>query len=226
MAVPSTILGRLRRLILTAILISLCFGCDRQDEPFWPTDPVPPGPPLTLEETFEKIRSLHERRSYLPLRAYIHPNGRESVIDLLIAIDELQAANQAALRAIEESCPEAPLKRYDLAGRLVSNLEMFSRDVKFVDASSQDARATVRIRVGDANVLRSVSFERRGDHWLYVPGPRVDELVTLVRELTRQFHRLATLVSTGPRTPRQIDQEYYLFVARRFRKLTGAPDAS
>ena len=54
-------------------------------------------PPDTVQATFQAMRDWYAQGAYARLRPHIDPAQRDNLIDLLVALDELLAANEAVL---------------------------------------------------------------------------------------------------------------------------------
>jgi len=139
------------------IAFAACFpGCDRSD-PFFSSD----GPSqLSLRQTFDYLRQCRLAGDYSALRPHIDPGGRDGVVDLLVAVDELMLANTAALEAMKRSCPDVEVQPYDLSF-FQNKLELLSRDVEWIEAASKD-RAEVVAQVGSRLPLVRCSSSSTG----------------------------------------------------------------
>ncbi|HOA72912.1 MAG TPA: hypothetical protein PL151_07455 [Phycisphaerae bacterium] len=174
--------------------------------------------PSSVRETFEILRACWRSGSYGGMRPYLHPSGREGLIDLLIAVDELSQANATVLTALAEACPEADVSRYDLASILQNNLELFSRDVKWVDLRESGDTAIVTVQIAGRLPLRELRFECNDDVWQYVPGPEDPRTIEEVRRRSRRLRQIALSFQDRRMTPQQVDYEFKIRLGLKARR--------
>ena len=74
-------------------------GCERSEAPSDQPILSSVDGPTSLRSTFDCLREWYVRGSYSVMRPYIDPTCRDDVIDLLIVVDELLAANAGARQA-------------------------------------------------------------------------------------------------------------------------------
>lgn len=179
--------------------------------------------PVTVRQTFDCLRAWHAAGAYQAMRPYIDPSVGEEVLDLLIALDELMAANAGAQDAIRRACPQADLTRLDLS-YLEQYMGLFSRDTTFLREIQKDDRTTVIAQIGDRLPLEELQFRRehvRGQpgRWVYVPGRSVPKLVQLLRDMTRALDQI-TLVMADAKdvTPEKVMDEYRIRVVAKLRR--------
>lgn len=183
---------------------------------------APPAAPASVEETFALLRESHRIGAYAILRSYIHPDGREGLIDLLVAADELTAANTAALAAAARACPGLDTSRYDLAAMIWNNLELFSREVELVQAEVDGDRAVLTVQIARRLPLRRLDFERHDGVWQYLSGSAEPEVTTLIRQRANRLRRIARSLDR-PMTPEQVHNEFrYRLGVRSERSLLRA----
>ena len=197
----------------------LIAACDRSPPALRQTISADHAPPLSLRETYDRLREWHANRSYLAMRPYIDSRSRDEVIDLLIAIDELFVANAAAQHAIAKACPGIPARRFDLAGQIADNLELFSKHVEFVSQQESGNRGTVMVQIAGRVPLAHVNFQRRDGYWVYVPGPVGPDLIPMIRAMADALNRIALVVSNEPRTRGEIEAEYRLRIGPKLRRI-------
>ncbi len=206
----------MRRTILASLVWAMALGgpgagCDRprvEDA----------GPGLSLEATVARMRALHQDGAYAALRHHIDSAGREEVIDLLLALDQLMVANRAALRAVRAACPACPASAYDLSF-LADELELFAPRLRIVDARETGESGLVLAQVADRVPLVELRFQRRDARWVYLPGEADRELPRVVTDLARALERVASqLTAAGTAEPPEVEREYRYRVGRRLRK--------
>jgi hypothetical protein len=203
--------------IIGVVLIATATGCrhgsgeaDASSEP----------PPATVQATFESMRDWYAQGAYARLRPHIDPAQRDNLIDLLLALDELMAANEAVLEAIRAACPGADPAQFDLS-YLRDWMELFSQEVRIVHKQEQDVRAVLTVQVGTRLPLERLEFEIRSGRWIYLPGLVPREAASAVRRLTVTLDRFrVTVASQRPVTEDGLLQEYWLRVRPRLAQIT------
>lgn len=205
-------------LLLTLLVVSP--GCDRNSRPATAAFDTPSGPPLSLLETVTALREAHARGAYLSMRPRIEPQRREAVIDLLMAMDRLLAANAAARHAVQRAVPDFPIQRVDLGPILADNLELFSKNLEVVRSEENGDEGTVTVQIAGAMPLVHLHFQRSGRHWLYLPGEDPGKLIPLLTQLTTGLERISVSVAGSPQTPESIMREYQLRIAPKLRSVT------
>ena len=195
-------------------------ACDRQATSPRAASSASVAAPAGLVETYEQLRGDHARGAYQSMRPYIDPQHREDVIDLLVAVDELLAANTGAQEAIRRACPTVAAERFDLS-MVADNLELFSRDARLIRAEEQGDRGTVTVQIADRVPLVHLRFERRQGRWIYLPGQWDAPIIPTVREVAGALNRIAVVVSSGPRAPEDIESEYRFRIGPKLRQVRG-----
>lgn len=182
----------------------------------------------TVQETFETIRKCRQARSYAAMRPLLHPSGRDSAIDLLVAVDEMILADAAAAAAAKRASPDAGVPA-QLAAQIENRLELFSRDVEFISADERGDVATVTAKIGNRLPLQQLHFTRNEGSWQYLPGETPAGLVAAVRQLTRALNQIELVLSTRQMSPQQVREEYRLRLVprlKRFEQFRGGPGGS
>lgn len=156
---------------------------------------------------------------------HLDPAGRDGIIDLLVAVDELMFANAAALEAVKRASPGIDVSPYDLSF-VQDNLELFSRDVDLVDIRENAEQAEVTVQISGRLPLVRLRFERHEGVWQYLPGPENPEIVRAIRELAKTVQQIEAVVSRSSLTARQIDREYKLRLGRRLKRLAALADTA
>jgi hypothetical protein len=159
------------------------------------------------------------------MRPYIDAAGCEGTIDLLVAVDQLVAANAGFLSAVRRACPDMDVRSYDLAFTQ-DNLDLFSRRVDWVSVKEDGDCAVVTAEVSGRLPLREMLFRRQADRWVYVPGPEDRAVVVAIRQLARSLNQIELVALTRQPTDRQIDEEYRLRVLSKINLLKAPGEAS
>jgi len=200
------------------LLIAMLLGCDRGSPRLAQADAQRGAAKYSLRGTFDHLRDCCTRRAYWAMRPYIDPPHCEEVLDLLIAVDELLAANAGTQHAIHVSCPSFPADKLDLSA-LADNLELFSRTVLFVSLEESESKGIVHVRIGDRTELTDLSFENRGGYWVYMPGSNPADLVQVIRDMKTALDRITVALDDTPKTPEQIGNEYRLRIGPKLKRI-------
>ncbi len=176
-------------------------------------------PPDSAQATFEAMRDWYAQGAYARLRPHIDPAQRDNLIDLLVALDELLAANEAVLAAIRAACPTADTAQFDLS-YLRDWMELFSREARIVHKQEQDGRAVLTVQVGMRMPFERLEFEFRDGRWVYLPGRIPRETASAVRRLIVTLDRFrVTVASERPVTEDTLLQEYRIRVRPRLAQI-------
>ena len=161
------------------------------------------------------------------MRPYLEPASAEGVIDLLVAMDEVMAANAGLQAAIRRACPGAQAGRYDLS-YLEQYMTFFSKDVEYVRERDKGDQAEVIVQVGGRMPLEELRFRRyqedRGaSWWVYVPGSDVTEIIPLIRDLASALKQITIVLSSSTQvTPEQVKDEFNIRIRQRILKKVAA----
>lgn len=168
-------------------------------------------PPETVAGTYELLHQLRDRRAYLAMEPYIDARHKRAVIDLLVAMDELLAANRAALAAAEEHCPEFDTRRLDMTF-LANRLSLFSEQIELKSTQIEGDQAIARVQIGGRLPLKDLRFERRAGRWVYLPGEQGGDLASIVREMADAMNRLTRFIQKGGQDRRDVENAYRLYM--------------
>ena len=215
------------RIILPLVVLVAVPACEESTSDSFPRCTMT-AEPLSLSDTFHQLRTCLTERSYRAMEPYIDPTGRDEVIELLIAVDELLAANDAALQAARQACPDMDLQPFDMSS-VADSLDLFSREVTYVACEESGDRGVVTANVSGRLPLDRIEFIRTDDTWRYAPGPSWPTITPTIREIARALDRIVFVISSKPLTPDDIREEYRLRVAPKVRRLvasvaSAAPD--
>jgi hypothetical protein len=193
-------------LLGTVLAISFVVGPERLPVISRWFQPPPEPSPISLRETFDALRQWHRQGSYRRLRPFIEPESRETVMDLIAVIEELRAANAAALEAGEAACSTFDAKAWDLAP-LLEPIELFSKELSVTDVKESGTTGQVLVVIGSPPPV-PIDFKKVDDRWVYVPGETMAAAVPVLRELAQALVRAAIVFQSGPLTRARVDEEY------------------
>jgi hypothetical protein len=200
-------------ILAAGLILALPFGCDRAG------DQSPSRPRiLPLRETFDWLRGQYQAGAYGALRLNIVPEQREPLIDLLLTVDRLMAANAAAQTVAARRFPSLDVRRYDLAP-IREHLDLFAARVEWIGERTQGDTAEVTVQIARRLPLERLRFVRREGAWMYVPGPGDPQALAALAELTRTLQRLTTFISSAPLTSEGAADEFRLRLEPRLAEL-------
>jgi hypothetical protein len=206
-------------LICVLIIAAGLIGCDRSSPNLAKADALASARKYSLRETYDHLRDWYTRRAYWSIRPYIDNSHNQDVIDMLIAVDELLAANAGTQRAIRTACPTFPAERLDLS-KLADNLDLFSREVRFVSAEENGSQGIVRVRIPRRIDPVDLRFEHRDGIWVYLPGSGGAEMVPVIREMTVAMDRISLTLASESKSPEDIGNEYRLRIGPKLKRIT------
>ena len=184
-------------------------------------------PPKEIRETYDCLRAWHSRGAYGAMRPYLEPETAEGLIDLLVAMDDLMAANAGAQAAIHRACPGMDPSRYDLS-YLDQYMTFFSKNVEYIRERDKGDRAEVIVQVGGRMPLEELEFRRyregRGPSWwVYVPGSDMAQITPLIREVAAALKQITIVLSASKQaTPEQVGDEFEIRIRQRILKKAAA----
>ncbi len=175
---------------------------------------VPPTPGATVEY----ISKLRNEGRYVELRAFIERSQASGVVDFLLAMDELLAANDEVQAAIRDKAPAAPALTWDL-GPLKNRQGLLSADVKVIDEQIEGPQAWVTIQVENTVPLEKIPLRRVDGRWVYWPESEVGELPEALRGLSRSLKRIASTIRRESLDEDGIAAEFRLCIQPRLRQI-------
>lgn len=205
-----------------AVQATVCAGC-RDDGPGPAGGGAVSGRPETLKETYDFLRACRASRAYLEMRPYVDPAAYRPMVDLLLAVDELLAANQAAMELTSEVCPEHALDAMDLS-RVADELELFSREVTWIRGREGEDRAVVTVQVADRLPVIDLAFVRYDDRWVYEPDLDGPDVAPALRGLARAVEEFTGAVRDRSMTCDQVIAEYMARIGSHIRRLTASDE--
>lgn len=208
---------------LIAVTAAACLaGCSRRattsDLPvkLAAREPVP----ATPKETVERMVELRRLARYGVLRTFVEPAHASGVIDFLLAMDDVGAANAEVQAAIRKRLPSVAASNWDLSW-LRNWQSLFSADVRVLDEQVDGDRARVTIRVADVMPLETIEMRREGTRWVYDPGAGPGALPPALHRLATSLRRIAATVMTRDLTERDLRTEFRLRIHPLLRRMAS-----
>lgn len=211
-----------RVLILTICLALPLASCDRfrSSPPTASTACAQAG--TSLVATFGCLREHHADGGYAALTPYVAPESRKRLLDLLLAVDTLLAANSGTQKAIRTACPEVDPHCFDLTA-LRDSLDLFARDLQVIRHEENGNDGTITARIGTEGKVIHLRFRREAGKWVYVPGYLAPDLASRVRDVARGLDRMTLVLSNMKQvTPPGLAREYEIRVQPKLRRLRAA----
>ncbi|MFQ6047880.1 MAG: hypothetical protein ACE5K7_00765, partial [Phycisphaerae bacterium] len=135
------------------LMVALMCGCDRRQPP---VSPAAIGPVLnTPVETLRALRRWQANKQYRLMEPYIVPESRAELIDTLMAVDRVLAAN-ARLHQLARQRFGPGVMLWPELSSLRQSLGPFSRRIKVIDSRQDRRQAIVMLQVGNRVPLLQV----------------------------------------------------------------------
>jgi hypothetical protein len=203
-------------------------ACDRETTPLLQATLAPEGEPMSLRQTYDRLREWYASRSYLAMWSYVDPARRDELMDLLMAMDELLSANAATLRSIQASCPGIDARAFDLSS-VADHLGLFSRRIEVIEEQAGAQVGVLTVQVAGRLPLVPLEFRKEDGRWVYDPGTTLPEMTNIIRQMADAMNRVAFVVSMGPRTREEIGEEFRCRISPKLEQISALhppPDAT
>jgi hypothetical protein len=202
-------------------------GCQR-DEP-QPAAAKPPSVSSQLAELSpaEVVRAAHAARwsgRQAELLALIVAEQRGAVLELVLAVDQLIAAEDVLQEALRATIGEGSAERFRQRRQVANIIGPFSRDVEIISERSEAEQAEVMIQVAGRVPLERVDLVRPGSNWLIRTDDPIPGLAAALSELAAVTRRFASDVVRGRMKAEALERELALRqtpVLRRVAQLTA-----
>jgi hypothetical protein len=133
---------------------------------------------------------------------------RDELIDALLGVDQLLAANRRLKELVQERIGAEAAPWWDLSS-VENGLGPFSRDVEVVIVQVDESHASLTIQVAKRVPLMEVEFVRQPPGpWRYVPDPPIPGMAEQLRELARNLDSLAEQLTDSAMTPEQFERGF------------------
>jgi len=213
---------RLSILLLAAVLVLTTGGCDRHPESETALSSLAPagGSDVSLSpaQTVERIHTLRTEHRYAELIRHLNPHQATDILDFLLAMDELIAAERE-VQAAARQCPGVRATDCSL-GDLANSQGVFSERLRVVSERVEADRAAVTIQIADMLPLETVELESVGGRWVYSVESPAGPLPDALRDLARAMRRFGASLRAGPMGPDQFRAEFRLRISPRLRRIT------
>jgi hypothetical protein len=201
----------------------LCGGpwaCERTPQPS--TAPASRPAPETAQSVAERLVSLRAQRRYTELTRDIAPEGKQAVVDFLLACDEFLAANDRLCRWLREEVGigiSRTIDQSDLLDELAvyvgDDLGVFSRTATLLDTHVADGVALVSYRVPNQIAAYTAQFRPLPEGWcLEVRPEQATRLAAAFRDMGSGLEQLRAELEAGHLTAAQIRDQPELLVER------------
>ena len=188
--------------IAALMLLLATTGCARENDVAAPTPPA--ATPVMPAETAsialsprQVVEKLHEYRlagKYDELQELVVPEQRSAIVELVLSVDELIAAESALSHAIQERVGEGSAVRFERRAQVANILGPLSRDVNVMAQHLDGDRATVEIQVAGRVPLERVELHREGGVWRIHPDKPIPGLAEELRNLADATRRVRSML--------------------------------
>ena len=206
---------------ITALLTLVIAGCDHTDSTSRGTATTQPA--LTPSQAVRHMHDLRFARRYGDLLCHIDPAQASPVVDFLLAMDALLAANDEVQAALQRYAPGVPAADFDLSA-LQHNQGLFSPTINVVTEYVEHAVASVTIQIAGRVPLETVPMRRIDeDRWVYWPESQVGMVPGHLHTVARAMRKVARAIEHGATSEEQVREQFRLRVSPVLRTLQSAP---
>jgi hypothetical protein len=158
------------------------------------------------------------------LEEYLLPEQRVHVVELIQAMDQLLAANQALQASVTRNLGPATAAAFDRseAGNAIG---VFSTDVEILRQQVEGDEAVLTIQVAGRVPLEQVDLVRVDGRWLIKTDPPIPEVPLQLRKLADVLVKAARRLEKQQMTASELQRELasqQAPIGRRLAELTGA----
>lgn len=202
-------------LVIVAVLIVSSSSCDRVDRSTNDPDSVRANAPvvddapavsLTPVQTAHRVHELRIAGSLEQLEPYVVPRQRQSIVELIQAIDRIVAADLALRASITEHLGSAAAVSFDHS-QAANAIGIFSRDLTVLSERIKGDEATVTFQIAKRVPLDEVRLVRFDGRWMIQTDPPVSGLTVELRKLADVLIRTAQRLEGEKLTLDQLKRE-------------------
>ena len=161
----------------------------------------------------ETVRFIHQCRTngkYQDMLDSFEPEHRSAIMSLVLAVDELVAAEARLQRKLRENVGEGTATHFGHRTQVANILGPLSRDVKVVSEKISGDTAEVSFQVASRLPLESVKLKKQNETWLMVMEKTIPELAVELRNLAGTIRRVADELAGRNYTAQQVYKELNL----------------
>jgi hypothetical protein len=197
--------------MLLCVLATAAPGC-RKDPHAASAQAPQPRLATSPTDAFFAIRKAYEAGQLGRVEPYILPEQRVPLIDTLMAVKAMQAANQRMHAAVERQFGRWTADVLDRSP-LLDFLGLFAPKVSFICEEGPDPldgnRVSVCIQVADRLPLERINFVCQAGRWYYDPGTPVPEMPAALNGLARGLNLMADRLERNELTRDQLISEFH-----------------
>ncbi|MBN1491031.1 MAG: hypothetical protein JXA69_14045 [Phycisphaerae bacterium] len=205
---------------IASLLTLVIAGCGRTDSTS--RGSAATQPTLTPSQTIQHMHDLRFARQYGGLLHHIDPSQASPVVDFLLAMDALLAANSEVQTALGRYAPDVPAADFDLSA-LQHNQGLFSPTINVVTESVEHPVASVTIQIAGRVPLETVPMRRIEDRWVYWPEGEVGTVPRHLHNVARAMRKVARAIEHGATSEEQVREQFRLRISPVLRTLQSAP---
>jgi hypothetical protein len=207
---------RRRRPILAVMLLLLAGAAGLTAYVLYEPPPPPsPGPRAVLEELIAARASGDQAA----IAARVHPDQSAGLVRVVLAVDELLAANTRLMELVRSRIGPGLAASID-QGHLADYLDILSRHVELLDERISGDEATVAFVVSGRLPTRRARLVRLDGQWRYDPGEdHPPALPAALREMARGLRQVCTALESGQLDPAAVRERPELLLEEVRRRL-------
>lgn len=219
--------------VLLTTLGLACAGCSREQPAGAGASTSGDAPAVAVEVSttvrspIETLRALHAARwsgRYSAMQELIVPEQRDAVVSLVLAVDQLIAAENNLQQTLRATIGEGSAQRYRQRTQVANIIGPLSRDVRWISEHLDGAHAVVMMQVADRIPLERVELTQSPTGWLVQTDKPIPGLAEALGELAAVTRRFAAEVQRNRFEATAIERELTLRqtpVLRRIAHLTA-----
>ncbi|MBX3397006.1 MAG: hypothetical protein KF841_16750 [Phycisphaerae bacterium] len=157
---------------------------------------VSPAPSRGPADVARRLNTLHITRDYVAIASHIVADRRDSVVEILRALDAVLEADARLRDAATKRFGGPEYVAWNLSV-LQNNLGVFSKETNILNQSFQGDFATVTLQEGDHLPLVRAPFKQVQGHWYYAPDMPPAAMTGELRRLAMEIDNIRQGVESG-----------------------------
>ncbi|MCB9866383.1 MAG: hypothetical protein H6816_07085 [Phycisphaerales bacterium] len=180
-----------------ALLVATGPGCTREEPSSasaTTTSTVSAKAPTVSRSPSATVKDLHDARwsgQHKAMLALIVPEQRDAVLSLVLAVDQLIAAEDMLQQALRNGIGEGSAERFRQRRQVANIIGPLSRDVEVVGEHIDGDHAEVTIQIAGRVPLERVELVHRDAGWLVQTDDPIPGLADALKDLAAVTRRFA-----------------------------------
>ena len=183
--------------------------------------------PGSMWALIQLARGHRDAGRFTKLKSYLVPEVRASVVEWILSVDRVVAADAGLRYELVESYGSRIARPFDRSS-IADVLGIFSREVTFVTQRVETDVAVVTFQVARRTPYERVKLSKRHGVWLIEPDPPIDGAPAAFRDLADATLRVTRIVQRESPAASELNalyDEHVSPVLRRIESLARAHDA-